>query len=201
MFANKKERKMKKMPTLFKREYMGKNEFTLLHEVTEGCEWVLAGEGIATRKYDGTCCLIKNGEIYRRYDAKAGKVPPEGAIPCQEAPDKITGHWPHWVKCSESNPSDKWHIAALRATSMLEDGTYELCGIHFQNNPDKVVEDRDILIEHGKDILNIKDRSFEGLKEYLENHYIEGVVFHRGNGEMCKIKRSDFGIPWNNSKR
>jgi hypothetical protein len=192
---------MKKMPTLFKREFKGKNEFILLNEITEGCDWVLAGEGKATRKYDGTCCLIKDGEIYKRYDAKAGKTPPEGAIPCQEAPDKITGHWPHWVKCDENNPNDKYHISAISVMDNPEDGTYELCGVHFQGNPDEVVEHGDILVKHGKTVLDVPDRSFEGLREYLENHYIEGIVFHRGNGEMCKIKRSDFGIAWENSKR
>ena len=36
----------------------------------------------------------------------------------------------------------------------------------------------------------------EGIKEYLSAHEIEGIVWHRGNGEMCKIKRSDFGFEW-----
>lgn len=27
-------------------------------------------------------------------------------------------------------------------------------------------------------------------KRQFENHYIEGIVFYRGNGEMCKIKFS-----------
>ena len=43
-------------------------------------------------------------------------------------------------------------------------------------------------------------KNFEGIKQYLENHYIEGIVFYRGNGEMCKIKRSDFGFEWNRNK-
>lgn len=74
-------------------------------------EWVLEGEGIATVKYDGACCAVINGEFYKRYDCKKGKVPPEGFIPCCE-PDKITGHWPGWVKVNENNPSDKWFIEA-----------------------------------------------------------------------------------------
>ncbi len=38
-------------------------------------------------------------------------------------------------------------------------------------------------------------------KRQFENHYIEGTVFYRGNGEMCKIKRSDFGFEWNRKKK
>lgn len=40
-------------------------------------------------------------------------------------------------------------------------------------------------------------RDFEDIKEYLRTHMIEGIVFHRGNGEMCKIKRTDFNFEWN----
>jgi hypothetical protein len=94
------------MKTLFIRNYIDKHSFVLTSEVTEGCEWVLLGEGISTRKYDGTCCLIKNGEIYKRFDYKEGRVLPINAIPCQKKPDEITGHFPHWVKCSGYNPSD-----------------------------------------------------------------------------------------------
>ena len=28
----------------------------------------------------------------------------------------------------------------------------------------------------------------------LKKHEIEGIIFHKGNDEMCKIKRSDFGF-------
>ena len=60
--------------------------------------------------------------------------------------------------------------------------------------------DTDILEKHGKRILENIPRDYEGIKQYLENHYIEGIVFYRGNGEMCKIKRSDFGFEWNRNK-
>ena len=53
---------------------------------------------------------------------------------------------------------------------------------------------------NGKKILENVPRDYEGIRQYLENHYIEGIVFYRGNGEMCKIKRSDFGFEWNRNK-
>lgn len=188
---------MRKMPSLFVREYADDNTFVSVERITPSCEWVAAGEGVATRKYDGTCCLVKDGEIYRRFDAKPGRQIPAGAIPCQDDPDEITGHWPHWVKCDADNPGDKWHIKALAAAvAKPADGTYELCGIHFQNNVDNLVEDGDVLVRHGQTVLDVSDRSFNGLKCYLSENYIEGIVFHRGNGDMCKVKRSDFGLPW-----
>ena len=84
---------MKKIPTLFKRTFDAQHRKSIVNEVTPGMEWVLDGEGIATVKIDGTCCAIIDGRFYRRYDAKRGKTPPEGAIPCCE-PDLVTGHWP-----------------------------------------------------------------------------------------------------------
>ena len=68
---------MKKIPTLFQREYLNHEVVKVLDIVTEGCEWVLAGEGTATLKHDGSCCCIINGELYKRYDAKNGKPVPE----------------------------------------------------------------------------------------------------------------------------
>ena len=52
---------MKKIPTLFKRVYKDNKIIDILPEVTEGMEWVLKGEGIATVKIDGSCSAIING--------------------------------------------------------------------------------------------------------------------------------------------
>lgn len=186
---------MRKMPSLFIREFEGHNIVNIKNEVTSGCEWVLNGEGIATRKYDGTCCLIKDGKIYKRFDYKPGRKLPYNAIPCQDKADEITGHFPHWVECDHNNPSDKWHIMAYLKLPDLQNGTYELCGIHFQKNIDNICSDGDVLVPHGKEIIEI-ERTFDGIRQYLHDNEIEGIVFHRGNGEMCKIKRSDFGFTW-----
>lgn len=191
---------MKKIPSLFIREFENHNVKEITSQVTPGCEWVLNGEGIATEKYDGTCCLIQDNKLYKRYDAKQGKQPPEGAIPCQPEPDPITTHWPHWVEVKENKPDDKWYIEAWNRLNKetLENGTYELCGPHFQTNPYDL--EFDIFIKHGNKILDNIPRTFEGIKEYLNTHYIEGIVFYRENGEMCKIKRTDFGFIWNNKR-
>ena len=191
---------MKKIPSLFIREFEGHNVKNITEQVTPGCEWVINGEGIATEKYDGTCCLIQDKKLYKRYDAKQGKQPPEGAIPCQPEPDPITTHWPHWVLVSENKPDDKWFIEAWNKLDKenLVNGTYELCGPHFQTNPYDL--EYDAFYKHGDKVLENVPRTFKGIKNYLENHYIEGIVFHRENGEMCKIKRTDFGFIWNNKR-
>ena len=90
---------MIKIPCLFQRDFSDQRRPKLLRAVTLGCEWVQAGEGVATRKWDGTACLVRNGLLYARLDFKANRrhgqrVPPADAIPCQEQ-DPVTGHWPH----------------------------------------------------------------------------------------------------------
>jgi hypothetical protein len=190
---------MKKIPTLFERRFEGKKIVEVLPTVKDGLEWVLEGKGVATIKLDGSCTAIINGEFYKRYDAK-GKTPPEGAIPCDE-PDPITGHHPHWVKVDENDPSDKWFARAfnnLKANGIALDGTYEAVGVHFQGNPYNLSDD--YLFRHGTYIVDV-DRTFEGIRDFLTNNEVEGLVFWLGGEPKCKIKRSDFGLSWNNNKK
>lgn len=189
---------MKKIPTLFKREFEGHKIVGITDEITPGCEEAFR-DGIATVKFDGSCCAIIDGKFFKRYDCKKGKTPPVNAIPCCE-PDPITGHWPHWVPVYEDDPGDKWFEEALYNTlyltnnMVLNDGTYEAVGPHFQGNPYSLEKDR--LIEHG--IVGVAvNRDFESIKRYLENNEIEGLVFWLNGEPVCKIKRSDFGLKWN----
>ena len=188
---------MKKIPTLYQREFLPRGGvLRILNQVTPGCEWVLRGEGIATEKVDGSCCAIIHGKFYKRFDLKSGRVLPKGAIPCQEAADPVTGHFPHWVPVDPSNPADKWYWAAYVNTPWVKkDGTYEAVGLHFQNNPYNM--DSDFLEKHGRIVLYNVPRDYKGIRAFLAVNEIEGIVWHRGNGDMCKIKRTDFGFPWN----
>ena len=190
---------MKKIPTLFEREFKDHKVVKVLPKVHPGMEWVLEGEGVATVKYDGSCCAVIDGEYYKRYDCKKGKIPPEGFIPCCK-PDTITGHWPGWVKVDEKNPADKWFVTAYEMTVMLEnygmklsDGTYEAVGRCFQNNPYNFTSNK--LIKHGKNIIEV-ERTFEGIKKYLSELSIEGLVLFRDGFLRCSIRRSDFGFEW-----
>lgn len=183
---------MKKIPTLFVRNFDEHHNKTITREVTPGMEWVFAGEGIATIKIDGSCCAIIDGKFYRRYDAKKGKQPPANTIPCCD-PDPVTGHWPHWLPVEENDPGAKWFLEAYRNAEDTGDGTYEAIGPHFQNNPYHL--EKDTLIRHGIYEVEV-ERSFEGIRNFLENHVIEGLIFWKDNEPKCKIKRSDFGFIW-----
>lgn len=179
---------MKKIISLFERNYDGDR---LVNEnIVRGAEWVINGEGIATRKWDGTCCMVRDGKLYKRYDAKKGRTPPVDFEPAQE-PDEITGHQPGWIPCKENEPSDRWHLEAFAKLEPMIDGTYELVGEKAQGNPEKIVGHK--LIPHGKNIVDAP-RTFLELKEWFRNIDIEGVVWHNADGRMVKIKKKDFGL-------
>ena len=189
---------MKKIPTLFVRKFENHKIVDILDEITPGCEEAFK-EGAATVKYDGSCCAIINGEFYKRYDCKKGKTPPEGAIPCCD-PDPVTGHWPHWVKVGDG-PEDKWFREALKnfkelhgGLQKLSDNTFEAVGPHFQGNPYNY--EQDTLIIHGCNEFPLHPRTFERVKQVLTRYDIEGIVFWLNGEPVCKIKRSDFGLPW-----
>ena len=189
---------MKKIPTLYVRKFENHKVVGVTHEFTsEQCkEAFLWGE--PTIKVDGSCCAIIDGVFYKRYDAKKGKAIPEGAIKCQEEPDQVTGHLPCWVKVDAENPADKWFMTAfynyVKLYGQPECGTYEAIGQHFQGNPYGM--DYDMLEKHGDIKAELKPRTFDEVKSWLEEHRQEGLVFWLDGEPVCKIKRSDFGLEW-----
>lgn len=181
---------MKKIISLFQRNYEGNR--LVRNEIVPGAEWVIAGEGIATRKWDGTCCLIRDGKLFKRYEVKQGKTPPAGFESACDV-DPLTGKQQGWIAIGEG-PEDRWHREALsiEPRSNLPDGTYELVGPKIQGNPERYATH--ILIPHGHAELPDAPRDFEGLKQFLSEGGIEGVVWHHPDGRMVKIKAKDFGI-------
>lgn len=200
---------MRKMPCLFVRRFDGPRKFEITEQVTPGCEWVLDGEGVATYKWDGTACMVRSGVLYKRYDAKKHpktgeyKLPPTGAIPCDE-PDETTGHWPHWIPVDPAKPEDKWHAHAWSefvrdtGTGWPADGTYELVGPAINGNPHKF--ERLGFRRHGDRVMTIFPIDGESflvsVRAMLEELDGEGFVFHHSDGRMCKIRRRDFGFDW-----
>lgn len=154
-----------------------KGRFLATTQVTPGCEWVINGYGVPTRKWDGTAVMIQGGSIFRRYDAKNGKTPPDGFIPCQD-PDIVTGHWPGWIRINPMSDAnqDKWIWEALFNTfpggdTNGEDGTYEAIGPKINSNRDKW--DRHELRKHGDVWLQqgYNYRTYEGLKQVLSEYH------------------------------
>jgi len=169
----------------------------VLPEVTPGCEWVLAGEGRATRKYDGTCCLLDDdGVWFARREVKPGKNPPDGWVEADH--DEVTGKRVGWEPIEQS-PFAKFHAEALgNPHERRYLGTYELCGPKINGNPEGF--DGHVLVWH-KDAEEIPldpgDETHETLRDILTDPAwsYEGIVWHHPDGRMAKLKRRDSARP------
>jgi hypothetical protein len=178
---------VKKISSLFARD--PNNPRILTDNFHPDAAWVVAGKGFATRKWDGTAVLVRDGRLFARYDVKRGKTAPAGFEPAQD-PDPNTGHHPGWVPATR--PEDTWIRTAARAgndavimpvwddkvdklVTALEDGTYEACGPKIGGNPERLTSHR--LIRHGRDVLSAVPRDKAGLVEFFRANNIEGVVW------------------------
>jgi hypothetical protein len=179
---------MKKVPTLFERDWNG-NPGRVTREVHPGCEWVVAGEGRPTRKFDGTCCMIRDCRLYKRRELRKGEVPPANFEAADT--DGETGKTVGWMPVGDG-PEDRYHRDAFASEPGLRDGTYELIGPKVQGNPEKWQAHQ--LIEHGAFAEDDVPRDFDGLAAWLVEHDVEGIVWHHPDGRMVKIKGRDFGL-------
>jgi hypothetical protein len=178
---------MKKIPTIFDRDWDG-DRSKVVNKPHSDCSWVFEGQGVATRKYDGTCCLIKDGLLFRRREVKRGKPDPENFVLAMQ--DETTGKRVGWVPVT-SDKGDQWHREAFDDCNR-HDGTYELVGPKVQGNPEKF--DTHVLIDHDDAERFDAPTEFDSLRDWLADKDIEGLVWHHPDGRMAKIKLRDFGL-------
>lgn len=190
---------MKKIPTMFKRVFDGHKIVETLPEFeSELCKTALE-IGTPTVKFDGSPILVRNGRVYKRLDVGKAKNWPVDIpiILCEKKVDEITGHWPAWIELQKDAPADQWFLEAYSnywKDFEVKNGTYEAIGPHFQGNPYNLIVDT--LTPHGARRIIGLERTFEGVKEWLETRHHEGIVFWYHDRPVCKIKRTDFGFPW-----
>ena len=180
---------MNKIPTIFIRD-MSRQPALVTPEWHPDCLWVRDGEGTAKRKYDGTSCLVRDGKLYKRRELRPGDVAPADFESL--GTDENTGKTVGWIPVGDG-PEDRWHREAF--DGWHPDGTYELLGPKIQGNKDK--RDPHVLQAHKlARSYPMAPRTFEGIKAFLEENVIEGLVWHHDDGRMAKIKRRDFGLKW-----
>ena len=176
---------------MFERDFT--NNGAIMDKYSEGTDWVLGGEGVATRKYDGTCCLIRDGKYYKRYELKVGREAPYGFELADT--DEKTGKSMGWVEVGNGS-EDKWHREAtggLTESIDLPNGTYELLGPKVQGNPDKY-EEHTLVAHKDATVYENVPLGFKELKDWLTDKDIEGLVWHHPDGRMVKIKKKDYRI-------
>ena len=184
---------MRKIPTLFARDFEHDPRY-VTRDVTPGCEWVLKGEGVPTRKYDGTCVMWDGGHWWARREVKPGKTPPIGYIQVEH--DEETGKSVGWEPLEQSAFA-KWHAEAIRESDDQDwphpwpHGTYELLGPKINGNPEGY-ETHVLLLHDAADEVTSAPREFDGLAAWLHAHPYEGIVWHHPDGRMAKLKKRDF---------
>ncbi len=190
---------MRKIPTLFVRDPEDRRH--LLPACTPGCEWVLAGEGVATRKFDGTCTMFDGTDWWVRREVKVGKARPANFVEVEH--DEVTSKTVGWEPVGQSGFA-KFFAEAVVARPDWEPGTYELCGPKVNGNPENLAEH--VLIRHGETHARVgrlagfqllddavdAPRDFDGLRDFLLGWEAEGLVWHHPDGRMAKLKRRDF---------
>lgn len=180
---------MNKIPTIFIRD-MSRQPALVTPKWHPDCLWVRDGKGVATRKYDGTSCLVRNGKLYKRRELRPGDVAP----PDFESlgTDENTGKTVGWVPIGDG-PEDRWHREAFNGWH--PDSTYELLGPKIQGNKEgrecHVLQDHRMARHYP-----MGPRTFDEIKAFLTENVIEGLVWHHDDGRMAKIKRRDFGLNW-----
>jgi hypothetical protein len=181
---------VKKIATIFIRDWDNNPKY-VTREPNPECAWVFAGEGTATRKYDGTCVRFDGEHWWARREVKPGKTDPAGFLLIEE--DAETAKRVGWEPAEQTGFA-KYLTQAIRGDAWLP-GTYELCGPKVNGNPERYLEHR--LIRHD-DAALIRPFSltWEGIRDTVhvlaEHEGIEGIVWHHEDGRMAKVKARDF---------
>ncbi len=182
---------MRKIPTVFARDPADRRH--VLPEVTPGCAWVLAGEGVATRKYDGTCVMLDtHGAWWARREVRPGRPFPPAFVVF--ATDATIGRTVGWEPVEQSG-FVRWFLAALDGgPAERAPGTYELCGPKINGNPEGLAHHTLVAHAAAERLAVAMPRTFASLRDLLTADFpYEGIVWHHPDGRMAKLKRRDVG--------
>lgn len=181
---------MEKIPTIFNKD--PNNLGRVIDEINPECFWVFKPWGRTTVKHDGTCVKIENGCMFKRREVREGQVAPSDFQLVEI--DPVTNKQYGWVPVTNT-PDNKYHLEAFDEAKYMAfpDGTYELVGPKIQGNPENY--DRHTLIKHGSVEIDRGEfeYTFEGIKAWLFDHDVEGLVFYYFD-QRGKIKKRDFGM-------
>lgn len=194
---------MRKVPTLFQRDPDDMRR--LLLQVHPDCQWVLNGEGVATRKYDGTCVMY-DGTWWARREVKPGKQFPAEFRLAEH--DHVTGKSVGWEPIDQS-PFRKPFQEAVEPLAQfgvligqdVPEGTYELVGPKINGNPERCETHRlerhatAEQVDHGYFLDDTGGMTFASVRTAilaLAEDGWEGVVWHHPDGRYAKLKARDF---------
>ncbi len=182
---------MRKIPTIFVRDDNDRRFVT--SEPHPDCDWVFRGDGVPTRKYDGTCVRFDGADWWARREVRPGRPVPADFVLVQT--DEVTGKSVGWEPISASAFA-RYHAEALAAGGPdWKPGTYELIGPKVNGNPERAEGHR--LVPHeSAEPVGLTGRTYEAIRAAVlaahDAYGCEGIVFHASDGRMAKIKARDF---------
>lgn len=161
---------MKKIPTIYLRD-LRLTCTPVTGDQNPECSWVFEGHGIATRKIDGINVKIENG------------------VACQ----RIKPTTSDYKEADYGEVTDEF-VRRATESRFYPDGIYEAYGEGIRGNKEKVRGQHLVSIIPLEHTLVIPElvRTYRGFMGLFSTTSIEGIVFHRENGAMAKIKTSDF---------
>ncbi len=183
---------MKKTPTIFDRNWQGDRK------VIDHCATDFDfSDAVATEKLDGTNVrLTVRNHTLVRLEKRRNPSKIEKAKGIEE---------PWYVDADETDPADRWIWDAARNTDLSDvpDGEWsgEAVGKNIQGNPLNLDSNTVVLFSLGKaPVFEEAPTTYAELREWLpqqKSKYgkdcpIEGIVWHKPNGDMAKIKIKDF---------
>jgi len=180
---------MKKIESLFDKKY--ENDRHVREHVAPQNMWVLEGEGFATFQWDGVCCLVKDGKLYRLW-VKDVRRSRRTSAPSRDAiryDDEV------WEPINLSSSRDSYFAEAwnekvdYNGDKFVELKTYELVGPKVNGNPHNLSYHH-LAAHHGTKI-NVP-RDFDLLRAHLRHFDGKGIVFHHPDGRMARVRRTDF---------
>lgn len=186
---------MNKMPTIYLRDEENRRYVT--NQVNPDAAWVFAGEGVPSRKYDGTCVRFAGyGQWYARREVKPGKLAPPNFRLISH--DEVTGKTMGWEPIEQSAFAQIFAGVVGNRPLYVPGQTYELVGPKINGNPEKLTHH--ILIAHGymslpdaTELESLTPITYPRIEAWLNAHtHWEGIVFRHADGRMAKIKGRDF---------
>lgn len=182
---------MEKIQTLFLRN--PENMKLVTREINPDAAWVLTASAVPTVKKDGTNVRVTVRNGHPTYTEKRRN-------PTRE--EKANGVEPGYVVIDERDPANQHILSAITYTDYTgwPDGAWscEALGPKIQGGIESSVPSLYAFSESPSIITEPIPLGYDAIREYLETHPIEGIVWHEQGGQcrMCKIKRRDFELAW-----
>lgn len=181
---------MNKIPTLFIRNEQ--NMKLVTREINPDAAWVLEGYCIPTVKKDGMNVRVTVVSGQCTHVEKRRN-------PTRE--EKAQGAEPGYMDASRNDPSDKHIYAAVDASDFTgwSNGLWpcEALGPKIQGGVEASQPMLYAFALHPLVIAEPFELNYDGIRDFLATHAIEGIVWHDKNHyRYAKIKRRDFNLQW-----